>query len=305
MARFPWTWKKACQCCKDSCERGDARVIEFRSVSYQYPDGPVALSDVNIRIESGSMVAVLGENGAGKTTFVKCINGLIKPTRGEVIVDDTSTREASVAQMAKKVGLVFQNSDNQLFATSVKEELDFSLRNVGIPEEDRPKIIDETLATMDLTRFKEKSPFLLSGGERKRAAFASLICMDSPIFIADEPTQGQDDIQRKNIEQILLHMKALKKTVIVITHDLDFITRLADRVVIFEKSRISLDGPVEDVFQSPRSLALGRMVPTQELAIKWMLKDKMQGKPWPCKLDQDALISMIIEKIRARRERVD
>jgi energy-coupling factor transport system ATP-binding protein len=280
-------------------------VIEFRSVSYQYPDGPVALNDVSIRIEDGSFVAVLGENGAGKTTFVKCINGLIKPTRGEVVVDGISTRNASVAQMAKKVGLVFQNSDNQLFATSVKEELDFSLKNVGISEQQRPRIIDETLATLNLSRFKEKSPFLLSGGERKRAAFASLICMDQQVFIADEPTQGQDDIQRKNIEQILRHMQERKKTVIIITHDLDFITRLADRVVIFERGWISLDGAVEDVFQSPRSLAMGHLVPTQELALKWLLKDKVTDAPWPCKVDQAALISTIIEKIRARREHVD
>jgi energy-coupling factor transport system ATP-binding protein len=280
-------------------------VIEFRSVSYQYPDGPVALDDVSISIGEGSFVAVLGENGAGKTTFVKCINGLIKPTRGDVVVGGTSTRNASVAQMARKVGLVFQNSDNQLFATSVKEELDFSLKNVGISDQERPRIIDETLATLNLSRFKEKSPFLLSGGERKRAAFASLICMDQPVFIADEPTQGQDDIQRKNIEHILRHMQERKKTVIIITHDLDFITRLADRVVIFERGRISLDGPIEDAFQSPRSLALGHLVPTQELALKWLLKDKEPGVPWPCKLGQEELLSLIIEKIKARRGHVD
>jgi len=279
-------------------------VIEFRSVSYQYPDGQVALHDVSIRIDAGSFVAVLGENGAGKTTFVKCINGLIKPTKGDVLVDGMSTRNASVAQMAKKVGLVFQNSDNQLFATSVREELDFSLRNVGIPESKRPRIIEETLTTMNLSHLKEKSPFLLSGGERKRAAFASLICMDQPVFIADEPTQGQDEIQRENIEQILRHMQEQKKTVIIITHDLDFIARLADRVVIFEHGRISLDGPVEDVFQSPAVIQLGHLSPTQELALKWILKDKAPEIPMPFKMDQRTLISTFVEKIKARRGRV-
>ncbi len=279
-------------------------MIEFRSVSYQYPDGPVALNDVSIRIEAGSFVAVLGENGAGKTTFVKCINGLIKPTAGEVVVDGISTRKVSVAQMAKKVGLVFQNSDNQLFATSVREELEFSLKNIGVSEKDRPRVIEETLATMNLSPFKEKSPFLLSGGERKRTAFASLVCMDQPVFIADEPTQGQDEIQRKNIEQILCHMQERKKTVIIITHDLDFIARLADRVVIFERGQISLDGPVEDAFQSPRALALGHLIPTQELALKWFLQDQAPEVPMPGKLDQEALISTFVEKIIARRGHV-
>lgn len=280
-------------------------MIEFRSVSYQYPDGPVALDDVSIRIEDGSFVAVLGENGAGKTTFVKCINGLIKPTTGEVLVDGTSTRKTSVAQMARKVGLVFQNSDNQLFATSVKEELDFSLRNVGVPENERPRVIDETLATMNLVPFKEKSPFLLSGGERKRAAFASLVCMDQAVFIADEPTQGQDEIQRQNIERILLHMQERKKTVIIITHDLDFISRLADRVVVFERGRISLDGPVEDAFQSPRALELGHLMPTQELALKWLLRERAPELPMPYKLDQAALISSFVEKVKTRCGHVD
>ncbi|MEX2684333.1 MAG: energy-coupling factor ABC transporter ATP-binding protein [Candidatus Sigynarchaeota archaeon] len=279
-------------------------MIEFQSVSYQYPDGPVALHDVNIRIDDGSFVAVLGENGAGKTTFVKCINGLLKPTTGEVLVDGMSTKNASVAQMAKKVGLVFQNSDNQLFATSVKEELDFSLRNVGIMEKDRSSIIEKTLATMNLLHLKEKSPFLLSGGERKRVAFASLICMDQQVFIADEPTQGQDEIQRENIEQILRRMQEQKKTVIIITHDLDFITRLADRVVIFEKGRISLDGPVEDVFKFPAILKLVHLQPTQELALKWMLKEKDPEIQMLCKMDQKTLISTIVEKIKARREHV-
>src|SRR5208337_2396852 len=97
--------------------------IEFRSVSFQYPDGPVALNDVNVQIEDGSCVAILGQNGAGKTTFVKCINGLLRPTTGEVIVNGVNTKNESVATLAKTVGLVFQNSDNQLFAPSVKEEL--------------------------------------------------------------------------------------------------------------------------------------------------------------------------------------
>lgn len=272
-------------------------IILFNSVTFQYQDGPIALNNIYAEIKDGSCVAIIGKNGAGKTTFVKCINGLIKPTRGDVVVEDVSTKNVSVAQMAKKVGLVFQNSDNQLFATSVKEELEFSLKNVGIPENEREKKIDDTLANLNLMKFKEKSPFLLSGGERKRVAIASLTCMDQPIFIADEPTQGQDEIQRKNIEKILQEMQARKKTVIIITHDLDFIMHLANRILIFDEGRILIDGCIDDVFKSQELLDMERIPPTQDLALKWMLKEK--GIISSLSMDQDMLISTIIGTIEA------
>jgi len=280
-------------------------LIEFNSVSYQYPDGALALNNVSLRIKDGAFVAILGKNGAGKTTFVKCINGLIKPTKGSVIVDHLNTRNESVAQMAKRVGLVFQNSDNQLFASSVKDELDFSLKNVGIPETEREETIDETLRTLNLTGFKEKSPFLLSGGERKRVAFASLICMDQNIFIADEPTQGQDEIQRKNIELLLQKMQEKRKTVIVITHDVDFITRLATRVLIFDEGRIMIDGSVDDMFKSSRVLDLIHVQPTQELMLKWLLQEKGITASRPFSLDQEALVATIVDKIKVKKVNVN
>nr|MDO8108845.1 ABC transporter ATP-binding protein [Candidatus Sigynarchaeota archaeon] len=280
-------------------------MIEFNSVSYQYPDGALALNNVSLRIKDGAFVAILGKNGAGKTTFVKCINGLIKPTKGSVIVDHLNTRNESVAQMAKRVGLVFQNSDNQLFASSVKDELDFSLKNVGIPETEREETIDETLRTLNLTGFKEKSPFLLSGGERKRVAFASLICMDQNIFIADEPTQGQDEIQRKNIELLLQKMQEKRKTVIVITHDVDFITRLATRVLIFDEGRIMIDGSVDDMFKSSRVLDLIHVQPTQELMLKWLLQEKGITASRPFSLDQEALVATIVDKIKVKKVNVN
>ncbi|HME51224.1 MAG TPA: ABC transporter ATP-binding protein [Candidatus Lokiarchaeia archaeon] len=273
--------------------------VLFDTVSFQYPDGPLALKNVYAEIEAGSCVAIIGKNGAGKTTFVKCINGLIKPTSGKVVVDNVTTKDVSVAQMARKVGLVFQNSDNQLFATSVKEELEFSLKNIGIPEGEREQKIDDTLANLNLVKFKEKSPFLLSGGERKRVAIASLTCMNQPVFIADEPTQGQDEIQRKNIESILQEMQVNKKTVLIITHDLDFIMHLATRILIFDEGRILIDGCVDDVFNSQKMLDMESIPPTQDLALKWMLKEK--GLITSLSLDQDALISTIISSIEANQ----
>ncbi|MHA1679862.1 MAG: energy-coupling factor ABC transporter ATP-binding protein [Promethearchaeota archaeon] len=248
-------------------------MIEFRSVTYRYPDGPRALDGVSLRIEPGSFVAIMGKNGAGKTTLVKCMNGLIKPSSGDVLVNGVCTRDTSVARLARNVGLVFQNPDTQLFSTSLKEELAFSLRNIGVKESEQDRIIDENLKRLNLLEFKGRSPFLLSGGERKRAAFAALICMDPEILIADEPTQGQDGLQKQNLERILKDLQDKGRTVIIVSHDVDFVTRLADRVIVMDEGRILVDGKVEDVFRSRELLEIERLVPTQELELKWALSN--------------------------------
>ncbi|MFX0099397.1 MAG: energy-coupling factor ABC transporter ATP-binding protein [Candidatus Hodarchaeota archaeon] len=280
-------------------------MIEFRSVSYRYPDGPLALDNVNLKIEPGSFVGIVGRNGAGKTTLVKCINGLIKPTSGEVLVDGVRTRDVSVAKMAGKVGLVFQNSDNQLFSTSVWEELDFSLKNMGVAEEERATMIEETLESLNLLELKDSSPFLLSGGERKRTAFASLICMGQDIFVVDEPTQGQDAIQRNAIEALLKDLHEKGKTIILISHDLDFLMRLSKRIIIMEKGRILLDGNIGDVFSSPQKLEFEKLSPTQDIELKWFIKENFTEVEDPFLLDNNEMIDYIINRLEGKKANVD
>jgi energy-coupling factor transport system ATP-binding protein len=273
-------------------------MIEFRSVSFQYPDGPVALNNVNVQIEDGSCVAVLGQNGAGKTTFVKCINGLLRPTIGDVIVNGVNTKKESVATLAKTVGLVFQNSDNQLFAPSVKEELVFSLNNIGVPVDEREARINSTLELLDLVDLAGKSPFLLSGGEKKRCAFAYLICMNPSILVADEPTQGQDEIQKRNIEGILKRMLESGKTIIVVSHDLDFVSHLATRVIIFHDGKILIDGPVDAVLNSPDILEIEHLMPTEELELKWMVQKVFGKENVKMSMDQEALVNKTVSALK-------
>ncbi|MBD3185503.1 ATP-binding cassette domain-containing protein [Candidatus Bathyarchaeota archaeon] len=244
-------------------------MIEFRSVSYKYPDGPLALENVSMIIEQGCILALVGKNGAGKTTLVKCLNGLIKPTSGQVIVNGKNTRDASVAELSKTVGLVFQNPDNQLFSPTVRDELAFSLKNRGTREEDLEPLIDETLKEFNLVHLKNRSPFLLSGGERKRVAMASLACMKQPVLVMDEPTQGQDGTQKRNLENMFRRLQENGRTLIIVSHDVDFVARLANRVIVMEKGHVLVDGSVEDAFQSRQHLDVEHLVPTQELELKW------------------------------------
>nr|MDO8116167.1 ABC transporter ATP-binding protein [Candidatus Sigynarchaeota archaeon] len=279
-------------------------VIEFKSVSYRYPDGVLALDRVSVDIEAGSFVAIVGKNGAGKSTFVKCINGLLKPTAGEVWVQGISSVSTSVAKLAKMAGLVFQNSDNQLFSPSVHDEILFSLKNSGFPKEEIEDRIESTLSLMNIAEFKDASPFLLSGGEKKRVAIASLVCMDQPIFIADEPTQGQDGMQRKNLEDMFKKMHASGKTIIVVSHDLDFIAHLSTRVLVFDQGKILLDGDVPSIFKNKEILDIQGFVPTQELGMKWFLRDVVQENN-VMTTDQDFIIDDVVERVRGATKHVD
>ena len=146
-------------------------MIEVRSIYFAYEEKEV-LHNINLTIPDGEFVAIMGENGAGKTTLVKHFNGLLKPNRGEVLVDGTSTKKTTVARLSRDVGLVFQNPDHQLFSETVFEEVAFSMRNLGYPEETIRRRVEFILETLDLSVYAEASPFMLSGGERKRVALA-------------------------------------------------------------------------------------------------------------------------------------
>jgi len=273
-------------------------VIEFRNVYFHYPDGPNVINGISLLIKDGSFVAILGKNGAGKTTLVKCINGLVKPISGDVIVNGINTKDVSVAEMAKKVGLVFQNADNQLFASSVWDELDFSLKNIGLVDYERKKRIESTLKELNLYKIREKSPFLLSGGEKKRTALASLMCMDQDILIADEPTQGQDHLQRENIKNILKKLHDKGKTVIIITHDLNFILEVADRVIVIENGQVLLDGTVQQIFTTRKTLKLAGLVPTIEIELKWFLQKSLPGEKNLLNLNENELLELITKSLQ-------
>jgi len=189
----------------------------------------------------------MGENGAGKTTLVKMFNGLLKPDSGTITVDGIDTRKKSVAQLSRDVGLIFQNPDNQLFAETVAQELAFSLRNFGFTEEVIQRRVTSILNTLDLERYEKSSPFVLSGGERKRVALAAILVWDPKHVIMDEPTIGQDYLQKDRLRNFIMQLVSQGKTVVVVTHDVEFVAECKPRVVLLSHGKVIGDGSATNI----------------------------------------------------------
>ena len=237
--------------------------IEVKDVHFTYSTGVEALRGVSLRIEDGEFVAIMGQNGAGKTTLVKNFNGLLRPTKGEVLVDGISTRDVSVAKLARTVGFVFQNPDHQLFSETVEEEIAFALHNFGFEEDTINKRVTWAVNLLDLVEYRKTSPFMLSGGERKRVALASVLAWDPKAVILDEPTIGQDHRQKENLRQFIVQLNEQGKTVVVVTHDVEFVAECNPRVVLMKEGRIIADGKAKRILPNTTLALEASIVPPQ------------------------------------------
>jgi len=217
-------------------------MISVESLQFVYPNGNEALRGVDLSIQDGEFLAVMGENGAGKTTLVKTFNGLLRPTQGRILVDGVDTKKSSVAALARDVGLVFQNPDHQLFCETVRDEVAYSLRNFGYPTDVVERRVTSILEALDLTPHADSSPFMLSGGERKRVALASVLVWNPRHIVLDEPTIGQDYQQKDRLRNFIVQLNAQGKTVIMVTHDVEFVAECKPRVVVLSRGRIIADG---------------------------------------------------------------
>lgn len=238
-------------------------MIEVQNLHFTYPSGVEALRGISLKIDDGEFVAIMGENGAGKTTLVKHFNGLLKPTKGRVIVNGIETTKVSVATLARKVGFVFQNPDHQLFAETVEEEISFALKNFGFSPEVIEKRVTWALNLLGLTQYRKTSPFMLSGGERKRVALASVLAWDPEILILDEPTIGQDYQQKENLRQFIMQLRTQGKTVLVVTHDVEFVAECNPRVLLMRSGKLIADGEARKVLTDPEILAQSSIIPPQ------------------------------------------
>lgn len=226
-------------------------MLEVRNVHFSYPSGVEALKGVNLTIKNGEFLAIMGQNGAGKTTLVKHFNGLLKPSSGAVFVDGVETTKESVAALAKNVGFVFQNPDHQLFSETVDEEISFALKNFGYDSETVEQRISWALNLLGLTEYRKTSPFMLSGGERKRVALASVLAWDPQILILDEPTIGQDHQQKENLRQFIIQLQSQGKTIVIVTHDVEFVSECNPRVLLMREGKIVADGQGKEILTDP------------------------------------------------------
>ena len=233
-------------------------IIELKNVTYSYTDEEsvhTAVKNISLEIKRGSFTVILGHNGSGKSTLAKLLNGLNKPTEGDVIVDGINTKnEDTEIEIKRRVGMVFQNPDNQLIASIVEEDVAFGPENLGIAPAEIRERVDDALKAVGMYEFRKSTPHRLSGGQKQRVAIAGIIAMTPECLVLDEPTAMLDPKGRSEIIETLIHLNREKKiTVILITHYMEEAEN-ADRVIIMNDGEIIDDGTPKSVFRNVQKL---------------------------------------------------
>ena len=225
-------------------------ILETRNVGYAYGDGTDALKDVSITLEEGRKIALVGPNGAGKSTLMLMFNGILRPTSGEILFREQVLQydSASLREIRRKVGMVFQNSDDQIFAPTVYQDVAFGPVNLGFPVEKAKKYVGYALQYVGLSGYERRPPHHLSGGEKKRVAIAGILAMEPEVMILDEPTSNLDPAGSEEIMDMLDELNCGGKTMIISTHDVDLAYRWADEVILMENGGVLRRGMGQEVF---------------------------------------------------------
>ena len=239
-------------------------IIEAQNVFFKYSSsGPWAVDNVSLEINEGEFVAVLGRNGSGKSTFAKLLNALLLPNSGKITVNGiTAATEDEAYQLRRSCGMVFQNPDNQIVATIVEEDCAFGLENLGVPSDEIRSRVDASLAAVGMSEYAGTSPSMLSGGQKQRIAVAGVLAMRPKVIIFDESTAMLDPVGRKDVLELARKLNREEGiTIVWITHFMDE-AAIADRVIVMDKGRVTLQGTPREVFsQTGKVLALGLDVP--------------------------------------------
>ncbi|NRT73055.1 energy-coupling factor ABC transporter ATP-binding protein [Clostridium beijerinckii] len=229
-------------------------ILKIEDLHYAYGNGKSALNGVNVDIYEGEKIAVIGSNGSGKSTFFLNVDGVLTPEQGKIIYRDTVINKKNLKELRKNIGIVFQDADNQIIASTVRAEVGFGPMNLKLPKDEVLKRVDEALEYMNISHLKDRPPHYLSGGEKKRVSIADIIAMKSEIIIFDEPTAALDPLNAMMLEEVLLKLGAEGKTMLISTHDVDFTYRWAERVLVFNEGKIIADGLPIEIFQNKEIL---------------------------------------------------
>ena len=229
-------------------------MIEIKHLRYAYPavegqEPAAVLEDVDLHIEKGSFTAILGHNGSGKSTLAKLLSAVLLPSGGEVLVDGLSTaEEKNIMEIRRRVGMVFQNPDNQIVANVVEEDVAFAPENLGVPAEEIRARVDEALAAVGMEAFRLHAPHLLSGGQKQRIAIAGVLAMQPEVLVLDEVTAMLDPEGRREVLETVHRLNRERgMTVLLITHHMSEVEK-ADRVIVMEQGRVVMDGSPKEVF---------------------------------------------------------
>jgi energy-coupling factor transporter ATPase len=255
-------------------------IIETMNLTYTYPGGKKqSISDVSIRIKKGEFTLITGPSGCGKTTLCRCFNGLIPhfyqgEMKGNMAIAGLNVTEHPIYELAKHVGLVFQNPENQLFALSVEKDVAFGLENLGILREEMRKKVDWALQLADIYDLRERAPHELSGGQQQRVAIASVLAMQPEVIVLDEPTSFLDPLSARKIFEVIHELnRDVGITVVLVEHRLDLTAKYADHIIIMAQGKVVLDGDPHEILRSEEARLIGVGIPKATRLYQILTKD--------------------------------
>ena len=250
--------------------------LSIKNLSYTYPDGTHALKNVNMEILKGQKVAIMGPNGAGKSTLFSHFNGLPEPKSGYLEIDGKKMEydKKTLLEIRQKVGIVFQDPNDQLFAPTVKEDVAFGPMNLGLSYEEVEKRVDEALTLVGMEKFKDKTPHHLSGGQQKRVAIAGIIAMKPEIMILDEPTAGLDPQGVDKVLDILNNLNKEGMTIVISSHDIEMVNGFAEKIFVLNEGEILASGDKNEIFSNKELLKEAHLKAPITTEILYQLKEK-------------------------------
>ena len=266
-------------------------VIEAENLSYSYEENDrKALDGLSVRIGRGKKVAFMGGNGSGKSTFFLCLNGILRPDKGRVLIDGkpVSYTRKGLLEVRKKVGIVFQEPDNQLFSASVFQEISFGILNLGTEEETARKEVEQVIRELDITPFKDRPAHALSGGQKKQVAIADILVMHPQVMILDEPASALDAVHTKKVHELIRRLTEQGITVLMSLHDIDYAWFWADEIVLMDRGRVIRQGTPREVCEDEAALRQAGLERPAVLRIYEKLKDKgvLSGGQIPGSMDE-------------------
>jgi len=280
--------------------------IETRNLTYTYPGGTKpSISDVSIKVEKGDFVLITGPSGCGKTTLCRCFNGLVPhfyqgELKGEITVAGMDVTKHQTHELAKHVGLVFQNPENQLFALSIEKDVAFGLENLGFSREEMRERVDWALNLTGIYDLRERSPHEISGGQQQRVAIAAVLAMQPEIIVLDEPTSFLDPLSAERIFEVIHELnKNLGITVVLVEHRLDLTAKYANHIIIMDEGKVRSDGETREILNSEQTRLIGVGIPKVTLLYELLKKEGMNlGDVAP--LSSDEMTKLLQEALRIR-----